>query len=91
MTEAELVPGGIIHPTPQSAIKDWYYRALAVNTANPLKDLTLYWRIRPEIDYGYFHIHASNALYQMPTWKVYSRFLITDKQPVAAETVDATH
>jgi hypothetical protein len=92
----KTVPGGNVHLTAQSAIDDWYSRARFTalprseeGISSPVEKLTLYWRIRPEIDYGYYLIEATNGMFKIPTWKVYSRFLLTEKQPL--ETADAAH
>ena len=73
------VRGATIHATATGAIEQWLESATKI--ASPLLESrpALYWRIKPEIDYGHFELYATNGLCRVPTWKVYSRFLISSK------------
>lgn len=78
-----------ICPNYRAAISDWFHQVEAI--VNPLLEgsPTLYWRTKPEIHYGHQEIHATNGLFRIPTWRVYSRFLISSKpviQPTELET-----
>lgn len=73
------VAGKTIHPTAADAIDQWLQSAVILATPLLKSKPALYWRIKPEIDFGMCPIHAANGLFLMPTWQVYSRFLISDK------------
>jgi hypothetical protein len=73
------VSGCTIHFSAWSAINQWLISAKAIASRLALSKPALYWRIKPEVDFGSIDIHAENGLFRMPTWKVYSRFLISDK------------
>jgi len=76
------VPGLTVHNYSENAIAEWLGEAKKFSA--PLLDQkpTLYWRTRPEIDYGHIDVHATNGLFRIPTWRVYSRLLISDKSRI---------
>jgi hypothetical protein len=73
------VAGLAIHAHAECAIAEWLSEACKFS--QPLMEAkpTLYWRTRPEIDYGHIDVYATNGLFRIPTWKVYSRLLISSK------------
>jgi hypothetical protein len=75
----KIVLGLTIHATESDALSQWLKEATAF--AAPLLTIgaKLYWRTMPETDYGHVDIYATNGLFRVPTWKVYSRLLISDK------------
>ncbi len=77
------VPGCTIHLTEYSAIAQWLENVTEFATALSPEKKTLYWRVRPESGFHQVDINAANWLYRMPTWAIYSRFLISDKPRIA--------
>ena len=63
-----------------------YVQAEAEKLARPLlpANPTLYWRIKPEIELGHAEIISTNGMFRMPTWQVYSRFLISSRPIIEA-------
>ena len=73
------VSGATIHFTEASSVAQWLDNVTGFVEALSPKEKTLYWRIKPETAMRMVTIQASNGTYLMPTWGVYSRFLISDK------------
>lgn len=73
------VPGLTIHPFEESAVIQWWDEASKMALPLLPKTKTLYWRMRPESASGFVEVHATNGMFRVPTWKIYSRFLISDK------------
>jgi len=73
------IPGLTIHLTEASAVTQWLDSAMRFASKLSPEKNTLYWRVKPESQMCLVDIQASNGLYRMPTWQVYSRFLISDK------------
>jgi hypothetical protein len=72
------VPGFNLHIYPENAVSEWLEEAKKFAVPFLAGKPTLYWRTRPEIDYGQVDIFATNGLFRVPTWKVYSRLLISN-------------
>ena len=82
ITLGRQVKGCTIHASYEHAVAQWLKRVTEYATPLLSSNTALYWRCKPEVSFGTIDIEATNGLFRVPTWKVYSRFLISDKPRV---------